>query len=85
MTRISFKSASIDQTSTFTRRGSILAGTIAAGSGGFEVRMEIDSDEPPERIAHLVRLARESCFTHGALTQPVLVTTSISLNGAPLA
>jgi hypothetical protein len=43
--------------------------------------MEIDSDEPPERIQHLVRLARESCFTHGALAQPVPVLTTICLNG----
>jgi hypothetical protein len=43
--------------------------------------MEIESDEPPERIQHLVRLARESCFTHGALAQPVAVLTTICLNG----
>ena len=84
MTRISFRSASIDQTSTFVRRGSILGGTISAGAGGFEVQMNIDSDEPPERIEQLVRLARESCFTHGALAQPVPVATSITLNGRRL-
>jgi hypothetical protein len=84
MARISFKSARIDQTSTFTRRGSILGGTISSGASGFEVHIEIDSDEPPDRIEHLVRLARESCFTHGALRDPVNVVTSIRLNGRDL-
>jgi len=49
-----------------------------------DVRIEIDSDEPAERIARLVHLANESCFTHGALAQPVLVTTSVVLNGAAI-
>jgi hypothetical protein len=84
LTRISFKRAKIEQTSTFTRHGSILGGTISAGSGGFDVLMEIDSDEPPDRIQHLVRLAKESCFTHGALAEPVPVSTTISLNGQEL-
>jgi hypothetical protein len=85
LTHISFRNATIDQTSTYWRRGSILGGTITAGSGGFDVRMEIDSDEPPERIQHLVRLAKESCFTHGALAQPVPITTTICLNGQEIA
>ena len=67
-----------------TRRGSILQGTIEAGCAGVEVRIDIDSDEPPDRIQHLVRLARHSCFTHGALAQPVPIATSVALNGQPL-
>ena len=84
MSKISFRAAHIDQSSTYTRQGSILRGTISAGSAGFEVHIDIESDEPPERIHHLVRLARESCFTHGALTAPVSVTTTIRLNGQDL-
>jgi hypothetical protein len=47
------------------------------------VRLAIESDEPPDRIQHLFRLARESCYTHGALAQPVPVTTTFWLNGQP--
>jgi hypothetical protein len=43
--------------------------------------MEVESDESADRIQHLVRLARESCFTHGSLAQAVPVTTTLSLNG----
>ena len=31
--------------------------------------------------AELVRVAKESCFTHSALAQPVPVETTLSLNG----
>jgi hypothetical protein len=67
-----------------TRQGSILQGTIQAGCSGLDVQIDIDSDEPRERILHLVRLAKESCFTHGALVEPVPVFASIALNGVPL-
>ena len=47
--------------------------------------MEIDSDESPERIRELVRLAQASCFAHGAFRSPVPIETTVTLNGAPLA
>jgi uncharacterized OsmC-like protein len=84
LTRIHFRQAGVEQTLRVMRRGSILQGTIQAGCSGLEVRIAIDSDEPPERIQRLVHLARDSCFTHGALVEPVPLTASITLNGEAL-
>jgi hypothetical protein len=74
----------LEQTLHVTRQGSVLQGSISAGCSGVDVRIEIDSDESPDRVRHLVRLTQESCFTHGALARPVPVTASIILNGAPV-
>jgi organic hydroperoxide reductase OsmC/OhrA len=52
--------------------------------GGAETHVQIESDEPPERIQELVRMAEQTCFTLGAWTQPVPTSTTVALNGQPL-
>jgi hypothetical protein len=84
MMKLALENVRVDQTTRFYRQGSMLAGSIKSGSLGVEVTVDVDSDEPPERIAELVRVARQSCFTHGALVEPVTVETSLRLNGRPL-
>ena len=82
--KLKLKNVRVDQTTRFYRDGSILAGTIKSGSLGVEVAIDVESDEPSERIAELIRVARESCFTHGAIAEPVRVETSLRLNRQPL-
>lgn len=66
------------------QEGSALQGTVQANCLGIETRLELESDEPPERVAALVRNAEHGCFTMQALLAPVEVSTSVTLNGAPL-
>ena len=82
--KLELKQVHVDQVMRFFRKGSILGGTIQSGSLGIEVRVDVESDEPGDKIAHLVRVARESCFTHGAIANPVPVDTNVRLNGQPL-
>ncbi len=65
----------------FHEQGSVLAGTAAGFCDGFEVEVEIESDEPPETIASLVRLARQMCFTEQALAGHTAVKVTPRLNG----
>jgi len=65
----------------FHEQGSVLAGTAAGFCDGFEVEVEIESDEPPEVIAGLVRLARQMCFTEQALAGQTPVKVTPWLNG----
>jgi hypothetical protein len=64
--------------------GSVLQGTVEATCLGFETRLDLESDEPPERIRTLLRNAEHGCFTLQALLQPVTVSRSVTLNGQPL-
>jgi uncharacterized OsmC-like protein len=82
--KVELKQVRVDQVIRFFRKGSILGGTIQSGSLGIEVLVDVESDEPKDRIAHLVRVAQESCFTHGALANPVPVETNVRLNGQSL-
>ena len=64
--------------------GSVLADTIDATMLGAEVEVEIDSPSPPDQVARVLRNAERGCFVMQALLRPVPVTTSATLNGAPL-
>ncbi|MGH9088437.1 MAG: hypothetical protein ACRDYZ_10055 [Acidimicrobiales bacterium] len=82
--KLSLTDVQVDQTLRFYRQGSVLGGTIKSGSMGIDVAVDIASDEPKERIAELIRVARASCFTHGSMAEPVMIETSARLNGKPL-
>jgi hypothetical protein len=61
--------------------GSVLQGTVEAACLGFETRLELESDEPPDRIRALLRNAEHGCFTFQALLREVTISSSIILNG----
>jgi len=44
----------------------------------------LESDEPPERVAAVVRNAENGCYTMQALLKPVPFTGTITLNGTSL-
>jgi hypothetical protein len=64
--------------------GSVLQGALQSTCLGFETQLHVESDEPPERIQHLVRTAENGCFTLQALLAPVPVQRSTTLNGVLL-
>lgn len=64
--------------------GSVLNDTVEATMLGAETTLEIDSPDPPERVAKVVRNAERGCFVRQALLKPVPVTGRTLLNGVPL-
>jgi hypothetical protein len=65
-------------------RGSVRDRSLRGGATALETRVEIDSAEPPERIRELVQMAEQTCFTLGAWTDAVPVSTTVMVNGEPL-
>lgn len=63
--------------------GSVLAGTISSRCTGVETRIEIDSDDDPALIGALIQNARGGCYAEAALSQPLRVEATASLNGVP--
>jgi len=84
MMKISVNKARVHVAMRNKTEGSVLKGTVKAGCLGIQTRVELESDEPPERIAALIKNAESGCFTMQALLEPVNFTTSVSLNGSPL-
>ncbi|WP_240374071.1 hypothetical protein [Bacillus piscicola] len=48
------------------------------------MELTIDSSESPEKVAEMIRVAHNSCYTEQALENPVKVNKTHFLNGEPL-
>jgi hypothetical protein len=64
--------------------GSVLNDTVQARMLGADTTLEIDSPDPPDLVARVVRNAERGCFVMQALQHPVPVAARTVLNGAPL-
>ena len=72
-------------TARFRVTGSVLDDTIEGEMLGAETRLELESPDPPERVAKVVRNAERGCFVMQALLRPVPVVGRTFLNHEPLA
>ncbi len=54
------------------------------GCLGLETHVDVESDEPRERIRELVRMGERMCYTMQSLMNPVPVRTYARLNGEDL-
>ena len=61
--------------------GSVLKGTVFNRWEGITTHLTLDSDEPADKLAHLIRNAKAGCFAEGLITQPVPLTSFIEVNG----
>ena len=84
MMKIEVKKARVHVTMRNKSEGSVLQGSVQATCLGFDSRLELESDEPPERIQQLLRNAEHGCFTMQALMAPVTFERTATLNGQPL-
>ena len=81
--KIEFRNANIKVHGLYSREGSVLGGDIEAFADSVNTDLSLDSDEPPERVAQLVKLAEASCFTIAALRKPTPVELNVTVNGQP--
>ena len=84
MMKVSVNKARVHVAMRNKQEGSVLKNTVKVSCLGIEVRVELESDEPSERVAGMVRNAENGCFTMQALLEPVRVTNTVTLNGSPL-
>jgi organic hydroperoxide reductase OsmC/OhrA len=68
----------------FQVTGSVLQDTVEGEMVGAETRLELESDDAPERVARVVRNAERGCFVMQALLRPVPVSAATVLNGRAL-
>ena len=63
--------------------GSVLAQTIQARADKIEIHFDIQSNDEPNRVAGLVRNARNGCYVRQTINRPGLFVDTINLNGQP--
>ena len=82
MMKTKIDKARVFVTAKFKSEGSVLAETVRATSPGFETRLEIDSSEPAEKVAAVVRNAENGCYVLQTILHPVPVERRYALNGS---
>jgi hypothetical protein len=85
MLKVTVKSMRMQVRARYRVGGSVLDDSVRASMVGAETTLEIDSPDPPARVARVVRNAERGCFVMQALLEPVPVTGRTVLNGQPLA
>jgi hypothetical protein len=73
----------IKVTAKYYREGSVIQGTAKVTCDSINTELALDSDEPPERVAHLIRMAEASCFTMAALRNNTPCDLVSVVNGQP--
>ncbi|MBM3356132.1 MAG: hypothetical protein FJY54_00175 [Betaproteobacteria bacterium] len=63
--------------------GSVLKGTVFNRWEGVNTYLSVESDEPAEKLAHLIKNAKAGCFAEGLITQQVPLHSHIEVNGKP--
>jgi hypothetical protein len=84
MLKVTINGMRMRVTARFRVDGSVLNDTVQGQMLGAETTLEVDSPDPPDLVARVVRNAERGCFVMQALVNPVPVTGKTLLNGAPL-
>jgi hypothetical protein len=84
MMKVAIDRACVYVTAHFKVEGSVLAQTVRASLDAVKTRLEVESKDPAERVAGVIRNAENGCFVMQALLNPVSVSSSVTLNGSGL-
>jgi hypothetical protein len=78
---IELKNVRITIMARYSREGSVIAGTARTLCDAIKTELSLDSDEAPERVAQLIKMAEATCFTLTALRNPSPVALEARVNG----
>jgi hypothetical protein len=77
------KNVRIKITARYSREGSVIAGNAQTRCESIKTELSLDSDEPPDRVAQLIKMAEATCFTLAALRNTAPVALEAAVNGQP--
>ncbi len=63
--------------------GSVLRQTVQAKAEKINIHYDVVSNDPPDRVAGLMRNARNGCYARQSFGRPELFEDTINLNGEP--
>jgi hypothetical protein len=63
--------------------GSVLKGTVFNRWEAISTHLQVDSEEPADKLSHLIRNAKAGCFAEGLITQQVPLHSHVEVNGKP--
>jgi len=84
MMKIKVKGASCKVGFNKVLSGSVLKGTVNVRWKSVMTHLKVQSDAPRERIAFLIKNAKQACPAETLITQQVPLISYVDLNGEPL-
>jgi hypothetical protein len=63
------------------QRGSVWDGAIESGCTEARSHLDVESDEPHEKLVQLVRNAKRGCFAESLLAAAVPLVSRVTING----
>jgi organic hydroperoxide reductase OsmC/OhrA len=85
MLRVNVTKMTMRVSARFRVAGSVLNDTVEGEMLGADTTLELESSDPPERVARVIRNAERGCFVRQALLKPVPLSATTLLNGRPIA
>ena len=82
MMKVKIDKARVHVTARFKVEGSVLRETVQAEGVGIETKLDVESGEPPERVAAVIRNSERGCYIMQTVMKPTPVETRVTLNGA---
>ena len=82
--KVTIKSASCRTELDFLLTGSVKRGDVEAACTEARTHIDILSDDSPDMINEVVRLAHQGCFLEQMIAKPVPTRSTLTLNGAML-
>lgn len=83
MMKIEIRNPKVSVRSGFRTDGSVLKGTVKASTVDFQIDFDVESDDPPDRVAHCIGAAEAGCFVMQSILEPTPVTRNVRINGEP--
>jgi uncharacterized OsmC-like protein len=84
MMKVEIKSASCRVEMDYFLKGSVLKGTVDSGCTETRTFFRVESDAPADKIALLIRNAKQGCYAERMTQSAVPLKSEVELNGAPL-
>ena len=81
MMKTKIDKAKVFVTARFKSEGSVLRETVQAVGLGFQTRCDLQSSEPAEKVAAVVRNAENGCYVMQTILRPTPVERQFTLNG----
>ncbi|MBI4190535.1 MAG: hypothetical protein HY525_08350 [Betaproteobacteria bacterium] len=83
MMKISVTKASVRVRYRLFVGGSVLKGTVFCRLDGVDTHLSVESDAPPDKLAHLIRNAKNGCFAEALIVQSAPLNSTVEVNGKP--
>ncbi len=83
MMKMNVKGASVSVRFRKLLGGSVLKGTVFNKWEAVDTHLSVESDEPAEKLIHLIKNAKNGCFAESLITEPVPLHSTVEVNGEP--